>query len=466
MKKTFAIFLVIALVLALASCADSQESGLQDALSAIEGSINQPSENASSGAVSENTGENNTENNASVQEVDYSPYSMLLNSYNLDYNISSISASDYVITGMTLTPTYPDYPEDSMVDASGFCYANLIDLDGNGVLELVAIAYDEQEWDYQDDSQDGKIQITELKYQDVIKIYTIDPNDGLSLLGSLPLSNLSMPVSNNYGIEYVVSDDKTYISHSEIWQMGNGDIYYYGLTDGFFGLETHFNIDINGSYFINDEEYTWEEFDEISSSYGENIRHPIENLNDTYLEELNLINEETFSFLSDYPISNFDTSYAAYNNGQFYCMEYTENSSSPTNAAIAKYYRAITMRDYDALSEVITNTRDVELFELWHHSDEHTYVPGYIISDLQHVTPGMIEIPEMATDIVAYISELDSEKTAIVYGLVNEVLDPHVAQLGLQISGGIYPTYFVLSSDDPEGLSWKLEEIFDNKFYW
>ncbi len=466
MKKTLAIFLAMVLVLVLASCADSQENSLQDAFSSIEGNVNQPSENASSDAVSEITSENSTENNTSAQEIDYSPYSMLLNAYTLDYNISSLSASDYEIIGMTLTPTYPEYPEEDMVDASGFCYANLIDLDGNGVLELVMIAYDEQEWNYQDDSQDGKIQITELQYQDVIKVYTIDPNDGLLLLGSLPLSYLSMPVSSNYGIEYVVSGDKTYISHSEVWQMGNGDIYYYGLTDGIFGIETHFSITIDGSFFINDEEYTWEEFDEISSSYGESILHPIENLNDIYLEELNLINEETFNFLADYPAGNFDTSYAAYNNGQFFCMEYTENSSSPKNAAITQYYRAITVRDYDALSEVITDTRDVELFELWHHSKEHTYVPGYIISDLRPVTPGMIENPDMATDIVDYISELDSKNTAIVYGLVNEVLDPHVANLGLQVAGGIYPTYFILSSDDPDGLSWKLEEIFDNKFYW
>ncbi len=466
MKKTFAIFLTITLVLALTACANSQESELHDAFSSLEENINQPLENDSSNVVSESGGENDDDDISPVQEVDYSPYSMILNAYNLDYNSTNLSASDYMLTGMTLTPTYPDYPQEDMVDASGFCYANLIDLDQNGVLELVVIAYDEQEWNYQDDSLDDKIQITELEYQNVIKVYTIDPSDGLSLLGSLPLTYLSMPVSSNYGIEYVVSDDKTYISHSELWQMGNGDIYYYGLTDGFFGLEVHFSIDINGSYFINDEEYTWEEFDEISSSYGERIQHPIENLNNIYLEELNLINDETFSFLSDYPISNFDTSYAAYNNGQFYCMEYTENSSLPTNAAIAKYYRAITMRDYDALSEVITDTRDVELFELWHHSDTHTYVPGYIVSDLQLVTPGMVEIPEMATDIVDYISELDSENVAIVYGFVNEVLDPHVAVLGLQVSGGIYPTYFILSSDDPSGLDWKLEEIFDNKFYW
>ncbi len=407
--------------------------------------------------------QNSSEVSTDLALVDYSPYSALLKAYELDYNIENISATDYKITGMTLNPTFPDMPNENLLDASGFCYANLVDLDNNGILELVLIAYNEQEYDNYDDLD---LDIHQLKYPNIIKVYTIVPEYGLEFLGSLPVSHISMPVSTNYGIEYIVAQDKTYISYKEIYQMGDGITLYYGLTEGLFSLEASFKIDTDGTHSINAKDYPPEEYDRIISNYGESKIHLIDNLNSDYLTELKEINNNTFNFLKDYPISNFSTYCGAYNNGQFYFFEHYSADFYPPEIAIRNYYKSLTLRDYEALSDLTLSNEEIERYQLGHNSDSHTYVPGYILSELEMISYDMIENVEMANDIGNYIADLTNMNTVIMYCRVNEVLDPHTTPLGLQVSGGSYDTYFILTTDDPDGLDWKISEIFDDKFYW
>ncbi len=470
MKKIAVMLIVCILLLVFVSCAEKEQGNLQNALAPIleyDNSSSLPENLASTSQVQENEdiiSEETTENN--TQQIDYSPYSALLKAYELDYNIQNTSGTDYEIIGMTLTPTEPDMPDYPMVDASGFCYSNLVDLDGNGILELVIIAYDSQQLAFDDEFYyDDKLYISDLAYTNIVKIYTITPESGLYFIGSLPVQELSMPVSSNYGIEYIVSENKTYITQNNIFQMGNGDIRYYGLTDGYFGEEVYFEMSIDGIYYINGKEYTYEDFEAAKAAHGESEIHVIENLNDIYLKELQSINEATYSFLEDYPIKNFNNYYNAYNNGQFYYLDYTTQSFFPPEVTINNYYKALTLRDYDLLSQII-NSEDVENLKLWHSSDTHTYVPGYIINNLQEVSIEDITRPDMAEDIENYINGVNADNVVLLHARVNEVLDPHVTTLGLQIAGGIYDTYYIMSSNDPDGLEWRIEEIIDDKFYW
>ncbi len=466
--KLIAVLLSAVFMLLFVSCSDSQSGNLQDALSAITNNEPQVSSQAqdSQPAPSESNVEDNGNETIPAQGVSYTAYSALLKAYELDYNIENLSGTDYTITGMTITPTYPNQPE-GMVDASGFCYANLVDLDNNGILELVMIAYDDQSILYDENWTYGdKVEFESLAYPNIIKIYTIMPEAGLVFLGSLPVESHQLPVSTNYGIEYIVSEDKTYITHSEVYQMGNGDIRYYGLTDGYFGVEAHFESDLEGNYTINGEEYSYEDFEATKAGYGESLVHPIENLNDEYLQQLKDINDATYSFLENYPVENFSEYSGAYNNGQFYYMEYSSEDYFPPNYTIESYYKALTMRDYDTLAVVLNDAEQIEWIKTWHTSDIHTYVPGYIISDLRQINIDEVRLPDMGSDINAFLNGLGAEHTIIMYATVNEILDPHTAQLGLQVAGGIYETYYILSSDDPESGQWIIEEKFDNKFYW
>ena len=390
-----------------------------------------------------------------MKEVDYSPYSALLKAYELDYNIEYISSTDYVVTGMTITPTFPgsDY---EMVDASGFCYANLIDLDNNGILELVMIAYDEQEYGDNDRFySENTIDIENLKYPNIIKVYTILPDSGLAFLGSLPVSYLKTAVSSHYGIEYIVSDNKTYICQSEIAQMGNGEIRYYGYSDGFFDVVAFRTFDIDGTDVLNGEDIS-----------GESEMHFISNLNDDYLYNLESINKATFDFLENYPVRNFDTYGNAYNNGQFYFEQYAPQDYYPPNQVISNYYKALTMRDYDMLEQLI-GSEDVDSLKKIHSQESGTYVPGYITFDLEEVVIEDIENVDMANDIADYVEKVNTDNidVFVMKCIVNEVLDPHTAEFGLQVAGGIYETYFILSSEDLTAGDWKIEEIFDDKFY-
>ncbi len=435
--RKIAILLIFVISIFLVSCSDGNKTNSNDESSLISNNENQEIQD--------------------TKEVDYSLYSALLKAYELDYNIQNISADDYEIIGMTLTPTYPNAPKDSMIDASGFCYANLVDLDNNGVLELVLIAYDEQEQgDAQNLLNEDKILISDIEYNEIIKVYTILDENNLEFLGSLPVSQITMPVSLNYGIEYIIEEDKTYIVHSNIYQMGNGEIDYYSITDGKFSLEKYFEIDIDGKVYMNGDEYTFED--------SERVIHLIENLNDTYLNELEAVNKATFDFLQSYSITNFNSKSGAYNNGQFYFVE--ENYLNQEDLTIVNYYNALTLRDYDTLLDIGISEDYIENIKLWHTSNEHTYVPGHIVSNLKTISLDMIENTDLMMDVSNIINNLEYENIIIKYCRVNEVLDPHTTRLGLQIAGGTYDTYFILAQDDALKDDWKIIEMIDDKFYW
>ncbi len=475
MKKVIAVFLVVVLPLTLNACSADNEGSLReviysvyDSQSVVSGALQ--SADSDSGPTEEVDTDGSLSQNADGNglDVDYSPYSALLKAYTLDYNIENISATDYRIKGLTLSYTYPYAPNDSMLDASGFCYANLVDLDNNGVLELVLVAYNEQEWgDATSSLFEDKISISLLQYPKIIKIYTISPQVGLEFLGSLPMRSLVLPVSMNYGVQYIISDNKTYIADSFIYQMGDGEVNYYGLTDGYFSREAYFKLEIDGSSIFEGREYSDEETDELIASFGESEIHVIENMNDSYIAELEAINAATFSFLENYPVTDFESFSGVYNDGQFYYMEQVVADFYPPEFTIKNYYHALTMRDYETLSDLGISDEEIDFMQSRYNPDDpRSYVPGYIISNLEQVTIDMIENTEMANDIEEHIALTPSADATIMFCRVNEVLDPHKSALGLQVAGGTYDTYFILYSDDEDELNWKISAIYDDKFYW
>ncbi len=466
MRKLITAFLTVWIVLTLSACTNSQESGAEVSTGDNQ---SESSSQASTEIPSQvSVDDSSSKESAPVEiEIDYTPYSALLNAYELDYNIQNVNGTDYEVTGMTILPTNPEDAENGLVDASGFCYANLVDFDNNGVLELVIIAYDEQERVYDEDFGYGdKIHIDELKYPYIMKVYTIMQEGGLTFLGSLPLSQLELPVSQHYGIEYIVSEDKTYIRQSRVSNSDEVEIRYYGLADGYFGVQLFFAQYSDGTALSRGEVYTFEEYEALTASYGESEVHLIQNLDEDNLRSLEELNDKTFSFLEEYPTDNFTDYSGAYNDGQFYYFEHNSEERSPPELVIKEYYEALTTRDYDTLYEIMANDEMIENYKLWHSSDTHTYVPGYVITQLRYVELENIVRDDMETYIGDLINGLYGKDVTIMYAAVNEILDPHTAQLGLQVAGDIYDTYYILSSEDDSGENWQIEEIVDNKFFW
>ncbi len=454
MKRILVLLLSLCMLI-LISCSQDEEGNLGDALSPLleletiqEESVpessqemqQEPTEDVDSEAPPQDSSQGVEQAEFDPDNVDYSPYSALIKAYNLDYNITSLGADEYEITGMTLTPINPDTPDEGYVDASGFCYANLVDLDKNGVLELVLVAFDSQELGYDENYNYGdKVYVSELEYDRIIKVYTINAQ-GLSYIGGLQMASVMMPTSYNYSVEYIEAEDATYL----MYRRSDDEVYYCGFTDGFFWMNNYPDEGVA----------------------GDRVVHPIQFLDDVYLQQLEDINAATFDFLEGYPVEDFDSPSGAYNDGQFYYVEYAMQDFYPPNYAVIEYYRALTMRDYDTLSQLMVDTEAVEDIKMRHSSDTHTYVPGYIISDLMPMGNSSAKKADMQADIDAIVAGLDSENVVELYVTVNEVLDPEVARLGLQVAGGLYDTYFILSTDDPDRLEWKIEGIVEDKFYW
>ncbi len=380
------------------------------------------------------------------QEIDYSPYSLLIKAYELDNNIQNTSENTYQVIGMMATKSaYVD-----SIDMQGFFYANLIDFDNNGVLELVL---------YSD---------VEKEYLSEAKVFTIVDNSSVKFLGSIPIVNIQMPVSQNYGIEYTDFDGKTYIINEQQLGVIQSQTTVYGLTDGHFSVEMFFsnNEDV---YKINGEVYSSEDYYAILDSYRQGkYAHLFSNLNDIYFQQLADVNIETFMFLEDYEVENFESNNSAYNNGQFYIMEYAPQDMYPPDLVIRDYFKALTMRDYEALVNLNIDTLQIDRLKESHNSDGYRpYIPGYIILGIEQVTPDMLEHSDHSSDLASYLMEIFPEKNGIIMKCtVNEVLDPHTSSLGMQIAGDTYEYYFVMSSDDAEQAEWKIEVISDDKFYW
>ncbi len=398
--------------------------------------------------------------------TNYSPYSNLFKAYELDYNKDHLGPTDYRVVGMSVTPTYPDDPNSTLVDAGGFCYANLVDLNDDGVLEFVLIAYNQQEQsDEQYNSGVDKVYLNTLDYPNIIKVYTIAADSGLTFLGSLPVSEFELDGSNHYGIEYVTSGEKTYISQIETTDIGDRKTQYYELVDGVFGVTAVFEENADETHYIDGKKYNSEAFEEEKANYGVSELHLIQNLDRSNLAKLKSITDTTVSFLEDYPLTNFEAHTGAYNDGQFYYLEHNLENYYPPMTTINDYYRALTQQDYVKLGEILEYPEAVEATQIRHTSNEHAYVPGYIISQLQTIEVADVKNTAMATDIADLLDEVIGKNVVLLYAAVNEVLDPHKARLGLQVAGDIYDTYFILASDNPDSFDWKIEYILDDKFY-
>ncbi len=218
--------------------------------------------------------------------VDYSLYTALIDSVTKEHSeLATVSAYSY--EGVDLQEVY------------GMVYSHLIDLDNNGVLELVMVTTDKGEL-----SNDKRFDYD----ANHIEIYTITEQGELRKVGELPLLLLgSKHLSSGtvFAVNYSFVDGVGYIG------TGNdtSDTYkqYYQYTPDGLHLDTTFEAiliaDFGTSFSIDGESVEQEAFEERYYSFEQStITHSISGMLQSEMWQLQKVNDTTKEFLKEYPI--------------------------------------------------------------------------------------------------------------------------------------------------------------------
>ncbi len=382
--------------------------------------------------------------------IDYSPYSAVLQAYELEYE------------GMQIKP---QQDRGSLYDIGGFCYSHLIDLNHDGILELVLVG---SPIIFEFDPMQPPYSERIPGYPDIVKIYSLTEDGKLQFVDGIPMTDYNTHVSSHFAVEYVVAEDRTYILVETPSQHGQEEARYYSYDRGFSYLDKYYHAYLESStntmkYEIEGTEHTEEEYRESRESIGTSEVHLITNLNAGLVESLQMINRETKQFLDKHPVKNFEGEAGVYRDGHFYFLEYLP--SIPPEITVKRYYHALTKGDYQAMKEIYWDESMVDAIKAGRENSLHA--PGNIVSDMEGFSEQRIENMEADTAemIRAVMETIEAHKNVyIVKCLVNEVLNPSVVSLGMQEGGGTYKTWFIVSSDDQDSHNWKIEAVLDDRF--
>ena len=447
MKKALTISLAIILILSLVACSTNVNNS-----ELIESNI------SSSQPTSEPTKPTEPEK----LDIDYSPYSAIVKAYELDYSVHYNGSESYTYVGTEFT----DIEGATTSDARGLVYYDMVDLDSNGVYELIIASTTTGRYNYDSEIYYGE---SSLEFPNLVKIYTIKNENELSFLGSIPFSDIETAVSRHSGIIYDITENKNYLTVNQLYQMGNGTTTNYSITDGVLSAECTVEISLEGDnkYYLYGNECSEEEYSKVAPNNNERLVIPVTNLNEEYKNNLITRNENTTNYLSNFPINNFTSRSGAYNDGQFYFMENEFQNELWPEEMIFEYYKALTLQDFDTLKKL-----GIENPEFRHrtHDDgtKPVFAPGFIVSKIEQISTDELKYDEMAQEIYDYAQENTSPQLDIVFlrCTVNEVLDPTVSWLGMQISGGMYETVFTIAIDyTNKEYGWRIVDITDDRFY-
>ncbi len=405
--------------------------------------------NTSENDTNKDTPTNSSNEQTIADEVNYSLYSNVIDAYRQNYNEMQVEPlSDLGLERSRIT---------------GLSYANLIDLDKNGVLELILFATPESinnqtSYSYID---------ANLEYPNFLKIYTIIDNE-LKFLDSLPFSYFHIDDDTHLGIQLIHNEASTSFF---ITVMGDNDFLNYSIVD-FNGDElitsTEITFEYDESYeviaFVNGELTDFEKANaEVIALQEMSEKIPISTIFDEQLDTLKEINSLTFDFLADYPVINFENDFSAKNNDLFYYFE--DMPVLAQELVIADYYHCLTMNDYDSLLNIFSDEDDVTALK--NARNTSLYTTGHILSCLTQLELDefMMEHASLAHFYYPYIEDLKENKNISIFALnVDEVLNPDKSVGTPQEGGGNYRTYFILSQEKNSQDEWKIEYIDDGKF--
>ncbi len=216
--------------------------------------------------------------------IDYSKYATLIEQKKQEYG------------SLTTAPTY-SYEDVDLHETYGVVYTHLLDLDNNGVLELIIVSAKKGELSYEN----------RFNYSDNnIEIYTIIDKSELHKVGEIPLLMLPskhLSGSAEYAVNYAFIDTKGYIGTGTEANDTHKQYISYN-PDGLnptITLSALLIPDVGTSFSIDNESVEIEEFKEAYYNFEQHaITHSVSGILLQELEWINKINEQTNQFLSEY----------------------------------------------------------------------------------------------------------------------------------------------------------------------
>ncbi len=218
--------------------------------------------------------------------VDYSLYTALIASKTKEFG------------ERTITPTY-SYEDIELNEAYGVIYTDLIDLDNDGILELIIVSSDKS--DLSNDMRHRYI-------GNHITIYTISKEDTLLKVGELPLLLLNskhLSSGTEFTVNYSFVDGVCYIGTGTEVSDTHRQYYRYSA-DGFqlaVTFDTLLIADFGTTFSIDNKTVEQEEFRQHYYSFEQSaVTHSVSGTLSSELELIDNINNKTATFLSDYTI--------------------------------------------------------------------------------------------------------------------------------------------------------------------
>ncbi len=309
------------------------------------------------------------------ENIDYSQYSSLIESYEK----------------AMISPTG---------ESTGQLYTNLVDFNGDDILELVLIRiFHGINNEYIDWSSDAFVGDWE---NPVVQVYSIDNMNKLQHAGSFPL--IFYPEEGGiYDIGYATIDGTTYLvtggysdpflqgaSEKTLWKYVNN-----GEASSLLPVCTirYENIETQTTYYIDGVQVDESEYKAIA----DNIEyHAIisKELETTPSEKL----EQTKQFLADYPAKNSISKNAIFNNGWFVIIE--DNPSELEEDVVIEYLRAVALNDFDTIRQLVENEDWVKQIEV--NRNEGHMLPGIIITDIT-----TMDIDQAGQDSIRLANEIE-----------------------------------------------------------
>ncbi len=392
-------------------------------------------------------------------DIDYSPYNEVINAYGLAY-------------GEMVTPYSTKYTE--TYDSAGLCYMNLVDLDRNGILELILVAVEEPSTGTLNSEISTGV-YADKYYNDVVKIYTIYDFEGeqyLQYLGSTPLSDYEGPVSINLTVEYRPNEFATNLVvtvPTKGWDWDFEFREYYieeGSYLGYTAVVSEFDqMSGLGDYITEGEEVlSVEIFEEKFGTQGDSIAHYISNQTIQVIDEIRDINTKTVSFLSTYQNSEVYNSIMKYNDGAFVLFEFNQ-VVYPDQYPAADFFASIVANDIDWLSNTFTHDIAQAVMD---SAYEDGSTPGFIVSNidvafLENIANFNIGVAEQMEIYYDGRSDLDRMSVLICDVMrVNNALIP--TPVDHELKGEKITYFFVVEPQGENGDVWTIDAFFTDVF--
>ncbi len=272
MKKLIITFIVILIAFSVTACStfENNNANADDFADAIIGPLT-----------------NIDGNMAEENEIDYTPYANLVNTY-FDVCGEFVVEQHYV---------------DGGANTAGFNYAELIDLDNDGILELVLAGVSNNMNAIESGSSAIDLYFDDTgTLKELVEIYTLSDNGEALLVSRHSFSSYGNG-GVEFGIEYAKGTEKTYILNS--FRSNDTTVTYYELSDGQLSESLRYDSIYdyeNDEYSVtlNGQESDMTTVEDALALKGEVALNRISWLSPQQLEELVENNEETFLFLEQY----------------------------------------------------------------------------------------------------------------------------------------------------------------------